>query len=345
MKPFLFAVWLFCISIIQVADGQSSVIDRNAFFKDTSLLNATLVVNMSKILNHNNKKGFDMTGTFITTLPDGTKVNDEILVEKRGHFRSDFCYVPPVKLIFNYRDSAKLYSLKSMKLVSECKVSQDHAQFLFKEYLAYKIYNLLCSKSFQVRLLNIKWEDTVGKKQKTINEYGFLLEDLKDVAARNNCTEWKRSKLNTEQTDRRQMTMVAIFEYMIGNTDWAVTVDHNTRLILSKEDTMSKPYVVPYDFDYSGLVNTYYSIPDEKLEIESVTQRVYRGFPRTMPELQSVLDTFRKQKKNIYDLINNFNYLTLKSKKEMIAFLSDFFEMIESPRQVKSAFIDKARLE
>ncbi|MEJ0083742.1 MAG: hypothetical protein WDM78_22965 [Puia sp.] len=31
-----------------------------------------------------------MTGTFITTLPDGTKVNDQILVEKRGHFRSDF---------------------------------------------------------------------------------------------------------------------------------------------------------------------------------------------------------------------------------------------------------------
>ncbi|HET7002328.1 MAG TPA: hypothetical protein VFI33_13495, partial [Puia sp.] len=268
MKPFLFAGWLFCIAIVQIADGQSLPINRNAFFKDTSLLNATLVVNMSKILNHNNKKGFDMTGTFITTLPDGTKVNDEILVEKRGHFRSDFCYVPPVKLIFNYRDSAKLYSLKSMKLVSECKVSQDHAQFLFKEYLAYKIYNLLCTKSFQVRLLNIKWEDTVGKKQKTINEYGFLLEDLKDVAARNNCTEWKRNKLNTEQTDRRQMTMVAIFEYMIGNTDWAVTVDHNTRLILSKDDTMSKPFVVPYDFDYSGLVNTYYSIPDEKLEIE-----------------------------------------------------------------------------
>src|SRR3954466_8907495 len=151
MKPFLFAAWLFLTAIVQNANGQSIVVDRNAFFKDTSVLNATLVLNMTKILNHNNKKGFDITGNFITTLPDGTKVNDQILVEKRGHFRSDFCYVPPVKLIFNYRDSAKLYSLKSMKLVSECKVSQDHEQFIFKEYLAYKIYNLLCSKSFQVR--------------------------------------------------------------------------------------------------------------------------------------------------------------------------------------------------
>ena len=29
----------------------------------------------------------------------------------------------------------------------------------------------------------------------------------------------------------------------------------------------------------------------------------------------------------------------------MIGFLSDFFVMIENPKQVKTAFIDKARLE
>ncbi len=82
----------------------------------------------------------------------------------------------------------------------------------------------------------------------------------KDVAARNNCTEWKRNKLNTEQTDRRQMTMVAIFEYMIGNTDWAVTVvDHNTRLILSKDDTLSKNHMLFHMILIIRLVNTYYS--------------------------------------------------------------------------------------
>jgi hypothetical protein len=64
-----------------------------------------------------------------------------------------------------------------------------------------------------------------------------------------------------------------------------------------------------------------------------------------MPELQIVLDTFRSQKKNIYDLIDHFNYLTPGSKKEMIGFLSDYFNMIENPKQVRSAFIDKARLE
>lgn len=344
MKLLFVTAWLFCVTAIQIVHGQTPPIDRVGFFKDTSLINATLVTNMVKILNHGNKKGYNISGTFITSLPDGTSVKDPVLIEKRGHFRSDFCYVPPIKIIFNYRDSARLYSLKSMKLVSECKVSSDHEQFLFKEFLAYKIYNLITDRSFQVRLIKVRWEDSAGRK-KPLDEYGFLLEDLKDLAARNNCTEWKKGNLNTEQTDRRQMTTVALFEYMIGNTDWAVTVSHNTRLILSMTDTLSRPYVVPYDFDYSGLVNTYYSIPDEKLEIENVTQRVYRGFPRTMPELQQALDTFRAQKKNIYDLINNFSYLSPRSKREMTVFLDGFYENIDNPRMVKANFIDRARLE
>ncbi len=344
MKLLFFAAWLFCVAAFQIANCQTPSIDRAAFLKDTSVMSATLITNMVKVLNHANKKGYNITGTFLTTLPDGTKVNDPVMIEKRGHFRSDFCYVPPIKIIFNYKDSAKLNSLKSLKLVSECKVSSDHEQFLFKEYLCYKIYNLISDRSYQVRLAKVMWEDS-GARKKPLDEYGFFLEDLKDLAARNNCTEWKKGNLNTEQTDRRQMTTVALFEFMIGNTDWAVTVGHNTRLILSKEDTLSKPYVVPYDFDYSGLVNTYYSIPDEKLEIESVTQRSYRGYPRTMPELQQALDTFRVQKKNIYDLINNFSYLSARSKREMTGYLDGFYEIVDNPKMVKYNFIDKARLE
>src|ERR1700681_451378 len=172
MKSFLIVACLFYMSSFQITYSQSPIISRAAFFKDTTLLNATLVTNLTKILSHNNKKGYDITGTFITTLFDGTNVEDQILIEKRGHFRSDFCYVPPVKLIYNYKDSVRVYSLKTVKLVSECKVSRDHEQFLFKEFLAYKIYNLITDRSFRVRLLNVKWEDILGKK-KTISEYGF----------------------------------------------------------------------------------------------------------------------------------------------------------------------------
>ena len=110
MKLLFFAAWLFIASAFQnCISARFRLIDRAGFFKDTSLFNATLVTDLVKILNHGKKKGYNTAGIFITTLPDGTKVNDQVLIEKRGHFRSDFCYVPPIKVVFNYKDSGRLY--------------------------------------------------------------------------------------------------------------------------------------------------------------------------------------------------------------------------------------------
>jgi len=213
---------------------------------------------------------------------------------------------------------------------------------LLKEFLIYKIYNLVTDFSFRVRLLNLNLVDSAGKR-KTISEHAFLMEDIKDLAKRNNCSYWKGGKIDPRETDKRQMTMMAIFEYMIGNTDWGVSANHNTRLLLSKADSSQRPYVVPYDFDYSGLVNTDYAIPDERLDIENVRQRLYRGFPESADVIKEVVDVFKKQKDNIYSLINNANLLTSTSKKEVTRYLDDFFKTINDPREVKSVFIDNAR--
>jgi hypothetical protein len=101
--------------------------------------------------------------------------------------------------------------------------------------------------------------------------------------------------------------------------------------------------VIPYDFDFSGFVNTIFSAPDERLGIESVRDRDYRGFSRTMDELNDVLEVFKKQKASIYATINNFNLFTASSKKEMISYLDEFYQTINSPSDVKSAFITHAR--
>ncbi len=342
MKLFLSAVFLLSVTAFQSTCGQSSSFNKDAFFNDTTVLNAVLAANMTKIYSYHGKKDIDYPATFATTLADSTKVNDQIIMDIRGHFRLGFCYVPPIKLIFNYRKESKLYSLKSLKLVNECKINNEFDQYLLKEYTIYRIYNLLSDMSFRVRLLNLTLLDSVGKK-KTITEHAFLLEDIKTVAERNNCKEIKNERLPTEATDRKQMTMVAIFEYMIGNTDWAVSVNHNIRLISSKTDSLSRPFVIPYDFDYSGFVNTTYAIPDEKLDIENVRQRLYRGFPRTLPEVEEVIAVYKEKKDMIYSLINNFNLLTAASKSEMTGYLDEFYKIINDPKMLKYTFVDNAR--
>jgi len=331
---------------IQVMHAQNAAIattiDKVQFFQDTSVINATITTNLAQLLKK--KDGAQYTANFSSTLPNGMIVDEPILLEIRGHFRKDYCYVPPIRIIFKSKKTSVMKPLGTLKLVSECKPSPLDEQYLFKEFLVYKIYNLLTDMSFRVRLLNLRLVDSAGKK-KAITEHAFLLEDAKDLATRNNCVDWKDAKLNTEATDRKQMTMVALFQNMIGNTDWAVPNNHNIKLILSKNDTLSRPYAVPYDFDYSGFVNTDYAVPDEKLGIQTVTERLYRGFPRTMDELNEALNIFKSQKNNIYEVIKNFNLITSINKQQLYNYLDDFFKLINEPVMVNAVFIKEARKE
>jgi len=322
--------------------SQSGKVNKTTFFNDTSVLHASLVTNLGKILSLRKEKTGNYTGHFKTTLSDGTAVDDAVMLEVRGNFRLNNCNIPPVRIIFDYDDASTFKKLKATKLVNSCKIGPDYDQYLLKEFVIYKMYNMLTGLSFRVRLLDIEWKDSAGKK-KSFNEHAFLMEDIKDVEKRNNCVGWTNGDLYQEQTNRRQMTIVSVFQYMIGNTDWAVPKRHNIKLVISSADSTGKPYAVPYDFDWSGFVNTDYAVPDEILGIENVRQRVYRGFPRTMAELEEVFELFNIQKAPIYAMINGFSLLTASSKKEMLRYLDDFYKIINDQSQVKSVFIDNAR--
>jgi hypothetical protein len=139
------------------------------------------------------------------------------------------------------------------------------------------------------------------------------------------------------------MTLVAMFEFFVGNTDWSVSNRHNIKLLRPSADSMARPYAVPYDYDFSGLVNTTYAEPDPLLETENVTDRVYRGYPRNPGEIDSTLQLFQTRKQAIYDLINNYTLLSAGSKKGMIQYLDQFYTTVSKPKEVKFYFVDRAR--
>lgn len=337
-------VAFFAVCFCLIANGQNKQVDKVRFFTEEKVLQATLVAPMSKVINHAAQGKNTLSARFAGNIGDTSLISEKILLDTRGHFRREYCYLPPLKITFNKKDSSYFAPLKSLKLVNVCRPGDVFSQYLLKEYLIYKIYNLISDKSLRVRLLKLDYIDSMGKK-KTMSDYAFLCEDEKEMAKRNDCKVWSGGRLNTEATDRKQMTIVALFEYMIGNTDWSVPVTHNIKLIYPKADSLAKPYAVAYDFDYCGLVNTSYAIPDPLLGTETVLQRVYRGFPRTMEELNEALVVFNDQKENIYALINNFDLLSSKNKKEMTNYLDGFFNLIKKPSDVKNTFITNARTE
>lgn len=333
-------LFLFITSFLQAAKAQ--VVDSIRFFTDEQIIEMTLNTDIRGLQN---QKGNDVfqDGTVTMKFPDSSVITENVKVGARGNFRRGYCRIPP--MMINFRSdtgNSRLQKLGKLKLVLGCGVKASDEELLLKEYLVYKIYNLLEDKSFRVRLLKTNYVDTKGRN-KPFTQYAFLIEDDGDMARRNNCKKKDHGQYLTESTDRNMMTMVSIFQYMISNTDWAVPNNHNVKLIFDRNNDAAPPFVVPYDFDYCGLVDASYAIPHEIIGTEKVTERVYRGFPRTIEEIQITLDVFRQKKPAIYSLINNFTLLSERTKRTMTDFLDEFFELIESKNRVKSVFVDNAR--
>jgi len=317
-------------------------VDSIRFFTDNQVIDITLTTDLRGLQNAKGDETYQ-DGSVMMRFPDNTVIDEQIKVAARGKSRRAMCRIPPLFLNFRNTTSPRLYQLGKLKLVIGCGARSSDEDLLFKEYLIYKLYNLMEDKSFRVRLVKVNYNDT-RNKIKPFTQYAFFIEDDAEMARRNGC---KKKDIDvpygTEATNRHVMTKVAIFEYMIGNTDWSIPNFQNIKLIFDKENENSPPYVVPYDFDYSGLVNASYAIPHESIGTESVTERVYRGFPRTMTEIQEVLDSFRVKKNSIYGVISNFTLLDEKVRNGMKDYLDEFFKTIESKNRVQSIFIDNAR--
>jgi len=318
-------------------------ISKVQFFQEDKLVIVDLSTDLKTLVSQKKTESWQPANiTF--HFPDSAVIKEDIKLTARGEFRRTECFVPSIKLDFKNTTSPRLAKLGRLKLVVGCGTRTNDEKLILKEFLVYKMYNLLTDMSFRVRLLRINYNDTRGKI-KSYSQYGFLIEDVDQMAKRNKCKEVDKPSFNTEKTDRQQMTLLALFQYMVGNTDWAVPNYHNIKLMRIATDSISFPYAVPYDFDFAGVVDAPYAIPDENLKIASVKQRVYRGFPRTMDELEAALDIFRKKSEGIKKLVLNFDLLPKKERELMLDYLDEFYETIDSKSVVRRVFIDDARVE
>lgn len=331
---------LFFILLVSFRLAAQTPVDSVKFFSDEGVINITLSTDIRQLQSSKGDEVYQ-PATVSCRFPDSSLINETVRVAARGHFRRENCVVPPLLLHFKNETSPLLTPLRKLKLVIGCGNSSTDEQLILKEYLAYKIYNLLEEKSFRVRLVKVTYNDTRGRI-KSYSQYAFFIEDNDNMAERNGCEAREKIQILTESTDRQTMTMVALFEYMISNGDWSVPANHNIKLIYRKNE-QTVPFAVPYDFDHSGFVNAGYALPSEILGTETVKERVYRGFPRTMEELQSALDIFRTKRAAINSLINNFPYLSSRNKKELTDYLDEFYGTISNRSSVQKAFIDNAR--
>lgn len=268
---------------------------------------------------------------------DSSLVSLSIKVKTRGNFRrtQGFCVYPPLLLNFTSSQShanSLFHHQRKLKLVTPC--SGD--KYVVREYLVYKLYNLVTPRSFRARLVKVTYDDTVkGKASEAL--YGILLEDEDELAMRNHVMVIKNRLLRPDQTRRDDFSKMAVFEYMIGNTDWSVQYFQNVKLVAP--DSSGIPSPVPYDFDHAGIVGAPYANPAEALLLSSTRERRYRGY--CVNEMSSFNETFALFNKLKDDLLNVYTECPLIDagyKKATVRYLEEFYKTINNPKFATTEF-------
>jgi hypothetical protein len=253
-------------------------------------------------------------------------VSKNIKVRARGNIRrTSLCDFPPLMLNFHMKDDVgtEFAGINKLKIVPYCKIGYE--QYVLKEYLVYKLYNVLTDYSLRVRLFKITYLNSV-KDKKPITQFGFAIEPASLLEKRTKTKELSYSAVTQRSVKPDILDRAAIFNYMIGNTDWSVPIKHNVLLLTnSKNVPTNENLIVPFDFDYAGLVGTDYAVPFETLPIKTVQERLYMAVCRTDTEFKNALAEFSEKKDEFYKVINDFQYLNEKSKKTMTNYLDGFF--------------------
>lgn len=274
----------------------------------------------------------------------GVERSFDVRLRARGHSRKEVCDFPPLLLNFKTSDlkGSVLEGENKLKLVTHCKATTTFDQYLKLEYLSYRALNLLTDMSLRARPLTVTYYDTERKRELEVRP-GLFIEDEERFAERKGLAEVELQRIESKQYDREALGLLNMFEYFIGNTDWSAVLGsqgsaccHNI-VPYRRPDGVLVP--VPYDFDSAGIVNTPYALPNERLKINSVRQRLYRGTGcESLADLEPRFAKFDAVKPQLLELYSTSSGLDKREAASATAYIDDFFETRADPKKVERAF-------
>jgi hypothetical protein len=297
-----------------------------SFFASEELLEMTLEFDMKEFLRTKSQSKYQ-DAILTVKIDAGDSITEQIELRARGKMRCDYCSFPPIMLKLKEKDSTPggIRDRGTFKLVTHCNRSPKNEDYVLKEYLVYRMLNLLTPYSFKTRLVRIQYRDTQGVK-KSYTTYGFLIENLDQLAERNKAVVIDNPNLAQSHMNTEDMARTALFNYMIGNTDWSIASQHNVKVLRSVNVFSDKGIPISYDFDFSGFVNTSYAAPCGKIPIKNVTERYYQGMCLSDEDINPVLEQFEELKGLFLSTIDNFEYLSAGSRKQLEAYINSFYK-------------------
>ena len=314
--------------------------EQRPLFASEDPLALTLIADFGQVQGDRNPEGTRLYPASVV-LAQGTTGERTIAAQSRtrGHsrLRPETCVFAPLRLVFSTDPVSTVFEgQKRLKLGVHCRDVGEYPEYVLREYPVYRMFNLMTPNSFRARLAEVKYVD--AKNNKTFVRGGLFIEDDDDVARRMGGRISDSIEKSAGTYDGVMMALTTVFGYLIGNTDVSVRSLHNIRNVLMPDGRRGP---VPYDFDYSGVVDAAYAVPNPLLSQSSVRERLYLGPCLSSPLLNRTVAQFTAARPTLLGVYERVPMLKPQYLAKAKAYLQGFFERIGSPGGVKRAFVDR----
>jgi hypothetical protein len=308
-------------------------------FRGSSPIELRLTLNLKQIKKDRKEDAPWRAASIGYTSLEGAAVQVPARARTRGIWRMKNCDIPPLHIDFT-KDSVKktLFGGQDrVKVVLPCHDNDRYEALILEELQLYRVYQLFTPMSHRVRLIRLTIADS-GTQKVEMNRWAFLVEDETELTKRNGGRTYNVKGASSRDLDPQTAAIVGLFQYLIGNTDYSVPSLHNVELMA--RDTSVHP--IAYDFDFAGVINAPYAIPDYRLPIKRVTQRLFRGPCAPQSYYPAVVELFTSQRDSITALYRDDigRRMAPGRVKETLEYYADFYKTIGDSRQFKREVLD-----
>ncbi|MCB0534601.1 MAG: hypothetical protein H6574_02665 [Lewinellaceae bacterium] len=249
-------------------------------------------------------------------------------VRPRGKYRRRISEIPPLKLKIKKKILAEeglVDSLNEIKLVLPTTMDEQGNELVIREYLVYRMYELVSPFAVRARLVNLTMINTnpTSKNAQTLMVKAILLEDEEETEVRLGGKMIEdHFGMTMDSLHREQAALIAVFQFMIGNTDWNVSEHRNLRFLrLPAGDLVP----IPFDFDFCGFVNAPYATPMAGSGLRNVQERLLMADALPAEAVKVAARKIEQQKDAILRLCHS-GLLPEKDSRSAENYLDSYFK-------------------
>jgi len=311
--------YLFLIAFLWFS-GQHRTLATPTIFDELygkEVLDITLVTDVKQFMANKNTETYQ-PAQILFDGRSGREHQWNIEVRPRGRYRRRVCDFPPMKIKFPKKEIQEAGYAKhnDLKLVTHCLSDPLGDELVLREHLVYLLYQEVSPYAYRAQLVRITYIDNQGGPP--LKRYGILLEDEDELAERYGMEICEDCYGFEEEDFERQASAVnQLFQQLIGNADWSLELQRNIKVLIREKDQSENLLFVPYDFDFSEVVNAPYQIEEPM------------PFPQLTEADAAVAQHFYRHRVDLEARVEHYSLLSKRARKQCSKRIEQFYRKLE----------------